>query len=134
MRLEEEVKLAALDRAATVLHFDGPSLGVPRDDDLRAEGNDAGVGGDELAVVVADVLAAGGDALGLGAAALFARAIAGDFHDDRAGGGPLDQDLLPLGSGELDQRTNDRFCWRRRLLMRLAGRADEREDENGTEN
>src|SRR3954467_3902699 len=79
----EHVELVALDRPAAVNDLDG-ATGVARDDQLGAEGEVLGVGGDEAAVVIGHVVAAGGDALGGLAAALGAGAVGGHFHADRA--------------------------------------------------
>src|SRR3954468_21717386 len=54
---EEQVELVSLDGAAAVDHFDRAFV-VTRHEDLGAEREDGRVGGDELAGVVADVLAA----------------------------------------------------------------------------
>src|SRR5690606_5519626 len=67
--------------------LDGVAVGVAGADQFGAEGQDAGVGCDERAVVVAYQLAAGGDPLGLRAAATGAGAVGGDFHQDGARGG-----------------------------------------------
>jgi len=61
MRRVEQVELVPLDRAAAVDDFDGGRV-VAGDDQLGAEGRLIGVGGDEAAVVVRHVVAAGGDA------------------------------------------------------------------------
>src|SRR5690606_31606749 len=73
--IEVDIQLVALDRAAAVDDLDGLATGVAGDDQLRAEGQDIRIGGHELAVVVTDMLAAGGQALGLWAAADGARAV-----------------------------------------------------------
>src|SRR4051794_34402987 len=67
---EEDVDVAALDRAAAVDDLDGLGAVVTGNLEPRAEREQVGVGGDERAAVIADPAAAGGQAAGGTAAAL----------------------------------------------------------------
>lgn len=82
---EKHIQLVPLNRAAGVDDRHGSAVGVAGDDELGVERQDTGVGGDEEAVVVVNLLPAGGDALGVLAAALFARAVGRHFHGDGFG-------------------------------------------------
>lgn len=94
---EENVQVVAFDRAAAIQDLHGLAVVVAGDDKLCAEGVLCW-GGDEMAIVGGDGFSAGGNALGMAAAANFARAVSRHIHPDNM----RVTDGCPSGVDQLD--------------------------------
>jgi hypothetical protein len=117
---EENIEMVALDRTAAINHLDRLAIMITGDGELRSEGVNVGVSSDKDSAIVTDIFPAGGDAVGVGAAAFGAGAVGGDFHPDNVRDGrardiimqQLDRPYVDkrrrFSSGADEKKTNQR--------------------------
>ena len=77
---KEDIDVITLDGSPAIDDFNGLSVRIAGDLQLRAERQDPGVGRDEMPIIVNDGTTAGGDAAGVCSTAFGAAAIGCHFH------------------------------------------------------